>query len=196
MAPPSSSRSAIPLQALPSLPPASSKVIRFRCSCFRPGAHTKHFAVITVCCTLIYLFFCIERYGRRTGLLAGSFVQALTLFILGGILSKHPAIPGGHPSSAGMAMIAMVCSSIHLIWLSATLLTTLLARLQIYLYIVIFSFTWGPVKNSSFSRGYFFTYSYRWFASSTSSTGSTHRKSFPKDSGRSAWPHPWLSFGS
>jgi hypothetical protein len=195
MAPPSSSPSAIPLQALLSLPPVSSKVLQFRRFCFRPVAHATYFAVIKVCCTLIFFFFCIERYGRRKGLLAGSFVQALTLFILGGILSKHPAIPGGHPSSAGKAMIAMVCSSIHLVWLSTTLVTTLLARLQIYLYIVIFSFTWGPVKNSSSSREDSSTLSYRWFASSTSSTGSTHRKSFPQDSGRSAWPHPWPPFG-
>ncbi|KAF8530389.1 permease of the major facilitator superfamily [Hysterangium stoloniferum] len=78
------------------------------------------FTVIKVVCTAIFLVVFADRYGRRTIMLFGSAGQALTIFILGGILSKYST--GMIPLAAGRAMVAMV-----------------------YLFEITYSFTWGPI---------------------------------------------------
>ncbi|KAF8597049.1 general substrate transporter [Ceratobasidium sp. AG-I] len=79
------------------------------------------FGVVKFVSTIAALAFTIHRYGRVTGMVAGTAAHAVLFFILGAILKTYPP-HGGPIKPASIAMMALL-----------------------YLYVIVYSFGMGPI---------------------------------------------------
>lgn len=73
--------------------------------------------------TGLFLIVGIDQFGRRKSLLLGAAWMASMMFIIGAVLATHP--PETHSSHVSKASIGMVT--------------------MIYLYVIGYSASWGPV---------------------------------------------------
>ena len=79
---------------------------------------------VKIVATGLFLILGIDRIGRRNSLLAGAAWMAAMMFILGSVLATHP--PDTKSDTVSSASIAMV--------------------VMIYLYVIGYSASWGPVS--------------------------------------------------
>lgn len=80
------------------------------------------YGVVKVISTGLFLFFGIEKLGRRKSLLLGAAWMASMMFILGSVLATHPPVNTSTVSSASIAMVVII-----------------------YLYVIGYSASWGPI---------------------------------------------------
>lgn len=81
------------------------------------------YGLVKIVATTIFLFVGIEQFGRRKPLIFGAFLMGTFFFILGALFNTHPPKPdASHASSASIAMAVMI-----------------------YLYVIPYCFSWGPV---------------------------------------------------
>ncbi|KAL6815298.1 general substrate transporter [Trichoderma sp. SZMC 28013] len=80
------------------------------------------YGTVKVVATAIFLFIGIDRWGRKRSLIGGAIWMATMMFIIGAVLATHPPDPKSSTvSSASIAMVVMI-----------------------YLYVIGYSFSWGP----------------------------------------------------
>lgn len=80
------------------------------------------YGTVKVVATAIFLLIGIDRWGRKKSLLGGAAWMASMMFIIGAVLATHPPVKGATTvSKASTAMVAMI-----------------------YLYVIGYSFSWGP----------------------------------------------------
>lgn len=80
------------------------------------------YGTVKVIATGIFLLIGIDKLGRRKSLMAGAAWMASMMFILGAVLVTHPPTNVGAVSHASIAMVVMI-----------------------YLYVIGYSASWGPV---------------------------------------------------
>lgn len=80
------------------------------------------YGVVKVLATALFVFFFVERVGRKWALVGSGLGMGILFFIIGAILKTHPPIVGGTISRASQAMAGLL-----------------------YMYVVAYSFGWGPV---------------------------------------------------
>ncbi|KAL6690939.1 general substrate transporter [Trichoderma pleuroticola] len=80
------------------------------------------YGTVKVVATAIFLFVGIDKWGRKRSLIGGAIWMATMMFIIGAVLATHP--PNPKSSTVSSASIAMV--------------------VMIYLYVIGYSFSWGP----------------------------------------------------
>lgn len=85
------------------------------------------YGLVKVFATAAFLFIGIEQFGRRKSLIVGAFLMGTFFFILGALIRTHPPPPppqldASHTSGASIAMAVMI-----------------------YLYVIPYCFSWGPV---------------------------------------------------
>jgi sugar porter (SP) family MFS transporter len=80
------------------------------------------YGTVKVIATAIFLFIGIDRWGRKRSLMGGAVWMAVMMFIIGAVLATHP--PDTTSTAVSKASIAMVT--------------------MIYLYVIGYSFSWGP----------------------------------------------------
>lgn len=72
--------------------------------------------------TGIFLLIGIDHWGRKKSLIGGAFWMSSMMFIIGAVLATHPPHPNATTvSHASLAMVVMI-----------------------YLYVIGYSFSWGP----------------------------------------------------
>jgi hypothetical protein len=80
------------------------------------------YGTVKVVATAIFLLIGIDRWGRKNSLIGGAAWMASMMFIIGAVLATNPPDPDASSvSSASTAMVAMI-----------------------YLYVIGYSFSWGP----------------------------------------------------
>lgn len=80
------------------------------------------YGTVKVVATAIFLFIGIDRWGRKNSMIGGAAWMAAMMFIIGAVLATNPPNPDSSSvSSASTAMVAMI-----------------------YLYVIGYSFSWGP----------------------------------------------------
>lgn len=80
------------------------------------------YGTVKVIATAIFLFVGIDRWGRKNSMIGGGAWMAAMMFIIGAVLATHP--PNADATSVSPASTAMVA--------------------MIYLYVIGYSFSWGP----------------------------------------------------
>ncbi|KAF9885640.1 hypothetical protein FE257_012731 [Aspergillus nanangensis] len=80
------------------------------------------YGVVKVISTGIFLLIGIDKVGRRWSLIVGGISMSVMMFILAAVLATHPPINSDQIAPASIAMVVMV-----------------------YLYVISFSASWGPV---------------------------------------------------
>ncbi|GJJ07225.1 hypothetical protein Clacol_001425 [Clathrus columnatus] len=81
------------------------------------------YGLVKVIATTVFLVIGIEQFGRKKSLVGGAFLMGTFFFILGGLMQTHPPNPNAsHASGASIAMAVMI-----------------------YLYVIPYCFSWGPV---------------------------------------------------
>jgi hypothetical protein len=81
------------------------------------------YGTVKVITTAIFLIFGIDFIGRKYSLMGGAIWMAAMMFIIGAVLATNPPNPDSSSvSSASIAMVAMI-----------------------YLYVIGYSASWGPV---------------------------------------------------
>lgn len=79
------------------------------------------YGTVKVVATAVFLYFGIDKLGRKKSLLAGAAWMAAMMFIIGAVLVTHPPTNVNTVSSASIAMVVMI-----------------------YLYVIGYSASWGP----------------------------------------------------
>lgn len=80
------------------------------------------YGTIKIICTGIFLLVGIDKWGRKKSLIGGALWMSSMMFIIGAVLATHPPdIKNSTISHASIAMVAMI-----------------------YLYVIGYSFSWGP----------------------------------------------------
>lgn len=80
------------------------------------------YGTVKVVATAIFLFIGIDRWGRKNSMIGGGAWMAAMMFIIGAVLATNP--PNADATSVSPASTAMVA--------------------MIYLYVIGYSFSWGP----------------------------------------------------
>lgn len=93
-------------------------VAKTNASLFATGVY----GTVKVVATAIFLMVGIEQVGRRKSLLFGAIWMMTMMLIIGAVLHTHPPIDVNKVSSASIAMVVMI-----------------------YLYVIGYSFSWGPI---------------------------------------------------
>jgi len=81
------------------------------------------YGIVKVVATSIFIFFGVEKFGRKWSLFTSAIFMGTFFYIVGALQKTHPPVASaGHPSSASKGMAALL-----------------------YLYCVAYSFGWGPL---------------------------------------------------
>lgn len=80
------------------------------------------YGTVKVISTGIFLLIGIDKFGRKPSLIVGAFWMATMMLIIGVVLKTHPPTDLSHVSHASIAMVVMI-----------------------YLYVIGYSMSWGPV---------------------------------------------------
>lgn len=94
------------------------------------------YGTVKVIATAIFLFIGIDRWGRKRSLMGGAAWMAVMMFIIGAVLATHP--PDTTSTVVSQASIAMVT--------------------MIYLYVIGYSFSWGPTPWVYLGEACFFSF--------------------------------------
>lgn len=79
------------------------------------------YGIVKVVATCLFVFFFVETMGRRMSLFSSALGMGVLFFIIGALLKSYPPVPGAAVGSASKAMAGML-----------------------YIYVVAYSFGWGP----------------------------------------------------
>lgn len=80
------------------------------------------YGVTKVAATALFVFFMVERVGRKLSLVYSGLGMGILFFMIGALLKTHPPVIGGEVSKASQAMAGLI-----------------------YIYVVAYSWGWGPV---------------------------------------------------
>ncbi|GJJ14444.1 hypothetical protein Clacol_008708 [Clathrus columnatus] len=80
------------------------------------------YGIVKVVATALFVFFLVERVGRKWSLFWSAIGMGTLFFIIGALLKTHPPIVNGSISKASQAMAGLI-----------------------YIYVVAYSWGWGPV---------------------------------------------------
>ncbi|KAG8978844.1 hypothetical protein FRB94_013114 [Tulasnella sp. JGI-2019a] len=82
------------------------------------------YGVVKVVATAIFIFFFVEKFGRKWSLFFGALAMGVLFYIVGAVFKTHPPVvrTDGYVAPASRAMAGLI-----------------------YLYVVAYSFSWGPL---------------------------------------------------